>query len=108
MARESPTPTRSTSSLTPTAKFCCSTCVWTRRCSGAESNFALEPGGSLRQEAPASGTLKNAPNKEEANVTQTAPARSGAASPTVAENIARLVPYSPGKPIEEVERELGI
>ncbi len=28
--------------------------------------------------------------------------------PEVAENIARLVPYVPGKPIEEVERELGI
>lgn len=28
--------------------------------------------------------------------------------PEVAENISRLVPYSPGKPIEEVERELGI
>lgn len=27
---------------------------------------------------------------------------------TVAENITRLVPYRPGKPIEEVERELGI
>ncbi len=26
----------------------------------------------------------------------------------VAENIARLVPYRPGKPVEEVERELGI
>src|SRR5215470_12337339 len=30
------------------------------------------------------------------------------APPTVAENIARLVPYRPGKPVEEVERELGI
>jgi histidinol-phosphate aminotransferase len=28
--------------------------------------------------------------------------------PTVSPNIARLVPYKPGKPIEEVERELGI
>jgi histidinol-phosphate aminotransferase len=28
--------------------------------------------------------------------------------PTVAENIMRLVPYRPGKPIAEVERELGI
>ncbi|HZO88761.1 MAG TPA: histidinol-phosphate transaminase [Chthonomonadaceae bacterium] len=28
--------------------------------------------------------------------------------PTVAEHITRLVPYRPGKPIEEVERELGI
>ena len=31
-----------------------------------------------------------------------------AALSEVAENIARLVPYVPGKPIEEVERELGI
>ncbi len=30
------------------------------------------------------------------------------AAPCVAPNIARLVPYSPGKPVEEVERELGI
>lgn len=29
-------------------------------------------------------------------------------SSDVSENIARLVPYRPGKPIEEVERELGI
>src|SRR5579871_2784657 len=29
-------------------------------------------------------------------------------APTVSPNIARLVPYKPGKPIEEVERELGI
>ncbi len=29
-------------------------------------------------------------------------------APTVAPNIARLVPYKPGKPVEEVERELGI
>ena len=28
--------------------------------------------------------------------------------PEVAENITRLIPYIPGKPIEEVERELGI
>src|SRR5438105_14335111 len=27
---------------------------------------------------------------------------------TVAEHITRLVPYSPGKPIEEVKRELGL
>lgn len=27
---------------------------------------------------------------------------------TVAENVARLVPYKPGKPIEEVKRELGL
>lgn len=33
---------------------------------------------------------------------------STAASADVAENITRLVPYRPGKPIEEVERELGI
>ena len=26
----------------------------------------------------------------------------------VPENVARLVPYIPGKPIEELERELGI
>mgnify|MGYP001292006496 CR=1 FL=1 len=26
----------------------------------------------------------------------------------VPENVERLVPYSPGKPIEELERELGI
>src|SRR5437868_14320084 len=31
-----------------------------------------------------------------------------AAPSEVAENITRLVPYRPGKPIEEVERELGI
>lgn len=30
------------------------------------------------------------------------------APPVVAENITRLVPYSPGKPIEEVKRELGL
>ncbi len=29
-------------------------------------------------------------------------------APTVAPNIGRLVPYKPGKPIEEVEREMGI
>lgn len=29
-------------------------------------------------------------------------------APTVSPNIGRLVPYKPGKPIEEVERELGI
>src|SRR5450755_3119181 len=29
-------------------------------------------------------------------------------APLVTENITRLVPYRPGKPIEEVERELGI
>jgi histidinol-phosphate aminotransferase len=34
--------------------------------------------------------------------------RTEAASVAVAENITRLVPYRPGKPIEEVERELGI
>jgi histidinol-phosphate aminotransferase len=34
--------------------------------------------------------------------------RGKTAPPEVAPNIARLVPYSPGKPIEEVERELGI
>ena len=26
----------------------------------------------------------------------------------ISENITRLVPYRPGKPVEEVERELGI
>jgi len=43
-------------------------------------------------------------------VTQTAPSRPRTAQRPleVAENIARLVPYRPGKPIEEVERELGI
>ncbi len=43
-------------------------------------------------------------------MTQTAPSRprTAPAPPTVAENITRLVPYRPGKPIEEVERELGI
>ena len=28
--------------------------------------------------------------------------------PDIADNITRLVPYTPGKPVEEVERELGL
>ena len=36
------------------------------------------------------------------------PPRTEPAPVAIAENITRLVPYRPGKPIEEVERELGI
>jgi len=43
-------------------------------------------------------------------VTQTVPPPRGQrpAPPEVAENITRLTPYRPGKPIEEVRRELGL
>lgn len=41
-------------------------------------------------------------------MTQTASVGRTTTPPQVGENITRLVPYSPGKPVEEVERELGI
>ena len=41
-------------------------------------------------------------------MTQVAPPPRAVPAPAVAENISRLVPYRPGKPIEEVERELGL
>ncbi|HZT43704.1 MAG TPA: histidinol-phosphate transaminase [Chthonomonadaceae bacterium] len=43
-------------------------------------------------------------------MTQTVPPRRAQCPdpPTVAENITHLTPYRPGKPIEEVERELGL
>lgn len=37
-----------------------------------------------------------------------AAARPSSVMPPVAENITRLIPYRPGKPIEEVKRELGL
>jgi histidinol-phosphate aminotransferase len=45
-------------------------------------------------------------NREQGTGTSTTP--TPGAPPAVAEHITRLVPYRPGKPAEEVERELGI
>ncbi len=56
----------------------------------------------MTQTAPATGAPS--PSAEISNI----PGMPAPPAPDVAENITRLVPYRPGKPIEEVERELGI